>query len=224
MPGPLALLGSGEFLPVMADLDRTLLAGRTQRVVHLPTAAGLESAHRLAYWRDLAAGHFASLGIEVETIDVHDRDTATDEAAARIAGAGGVFLSGGNPGHLVESLRGTPVWEAIVAAWEGGAALSGCSAGAMAMSATLPHFRSSGGEALGLLSGVSVIPHYDRFGRMMKPVVRLHDRDITVVGIDEKTALHGGPDHWTVYGVGSVHVFGPEGTEVYRAGDTVTIG
>jgi cyanophycinase-like exopeptidase len=94
----------------------------------------------------------------------------------------------------------------------------------MAMSAVLPHFRSSGGEALGLLPGVSVIPHYDRFGRMMKPVVRLHDRDITVVGIDERTALHGGPDRWTVYGVGSVHVFGPGETEVYRAGDAVTLG
>jgi cyanophycinase-like exopeptidase len=224
MPGPLALLGSGEFLPVMADLDRALLHGRPSRVVHLPTAAGLESAHRLAYWRDLAAGHFASLGVEVETIDVHDRATATDLAASRITGAGGIFLSGGNPGHLVESLRGTPVWDAIVAAWHAGAALSGCSAGAMAMSATLPHVRSGGGEALGLLPGISVIPHYDRFGKVMKPVVRMHDRDITVVGIDEKTALHGGPDRWTVYGVGAVHVFAPGGTEVYRSGDTVTVG
>lgn len=224
MPGPLALLGSGEFLPAMADLDRMLLDGRVPRVVHLPTAAGLESAHRLAYWRDLAAGHFAALGVEVETIDVHDRNTATDEAARRIVGVGGVFLSGGNPGHLVESLRGTPVWDAIVAAWRDGAALSGCSAGAMAMSATLPHFRSSGGEALGLLPGISVIPHYDRFGKMMKPVLRLHDRDVTVVGIDEKTALHGGPDDWTVYGVGAVHIFGPHGADVYRSGDSVTIG
>lgn len=207
----------------MADLDRALLQGRPARVVHLPTAAGLESAHRLAYWRTLAAGHFASLGVEVETIDVHDRATATDRAAARIAGAGGIFLSGGNPGHLVESLRGTPVWEAIVSSWREGAALSGCSAGAMAMSATLPHFRTSGGDALGLLAGVSVIPHYDRFGKMMKPVVRMHDRDITVVGIDEKTALYGGPDRWTVYGVGAVHVFGRGGTEVYRSGDVVTV-
>jgi cyanophycinase len=223
MPGPLALLGSGEFLPVMADLDRQLLVGRPARVVHLHTAAGLESAHRLAYWRDLAADHFRSLGVEVETLDVVDRATATTEAAERIAGAGGVFLSGGSPGHLVESLRGTPVWEAILIAWADGAALAGCSAGAMAMSATLPHFRTSGGEALGLLDSISVIPHYDRFGKMMKPVVRLHDRSVTVVGIDENTAMYGGPETWTVYGRGAVHVARHHGTEVYRAGDVLEI-
>lgn len=223
MPGPLALLGSGEFLPVMADLDQALLVGRPRRVVHLHTAAGLESPHRLAYWRDLAARHFGSLGIEVETLDVLGRATATAAAADHIAGAGGVFLSGGNPGHLVESLRGTPVWEAILTAWTDGAALAGCSAGAMAMSATLPHFRTSGGEALGLLDRISVIPHYDRFGRMMKPVVRLHDRLVTVVGIDENTAMYGGPDDWTVYGRGAVHVSRDHGTEVYRAGDRLRI-
>lgn len=208
---------------MMADLDRMLLDGRPHRVVHLPTAAGLESAHRLDYWRRLAAGHFAGLGIEVETIDVRDRATATEEAAARIEGVGGVFLSGGNPGHLVESLRDTPVWAAIIAAWDQGAVLSGCSAGAMAMSAVLPHFRSSGGEALGLLDRISVIPHYDRFGRMMKPVLRLRDREITVVGIDENTAIHGGPDHWQVYGSGAVHVFAAGSNEVFRAGETLVL-
>jgi cyanophycinase len=207
----------------MSDLDRMLMSGRPQRVVHLPTAAGLESAHRLDYWRRLAAGHYASLGIEVETIDVHGRSGATQEAADRIAGAGGIFMSGGNPGHLVESLRDTPVWKAIVTAWESGAVLAGCSAGAMAMSATLPHFRSNGGEALGLLERISVIPHYDRFGKMMKPVVRLHDRDITVVGIDENTAIHGGPDRWSVYGTGAVHVFTADGNAVYRSGDQLDL-
>lgn len=223
MPGPLALLGSGEFLPVMADLDRALLDGRPLRVVHLHTAAGLESPHRLTYWRELAAGHFRALGVEVETLDVVDRATATIGAAERIAGAGGVFLSGGNPGHLVESLRGTAVWEAILTAWADGAALAGCSAGAMAMSATLPHFRTGGGEALGLLDTISVIPHYDRFGKMMKPVVRLHDRSVTVVGIDENTAMYGGPEVWTVYGKGAVHVSRDHGIEVYRAGDRLQI-
>lgn len=208
----------------MADLDRALLEGRPPRVVHLATAAGLESLERLAYWRDLAAGHFAALGVEVETLDVVDRESASRPGAGdRIAGAGAVFLSGGSPGHLVESLRDTPVWTAIVDAWRAGAALAGCSAGAMALSATLPSFRSAGGEALGLLDRISVLPHYDRFGKMMKPVVRLHDRHVTVVGIDENTALHGGPDSWTVYGTGSVHVFGEDVKTVHRAGELVEL-
>jgi cyanophycinase-like exopeptidase len=224
LTGPLALLGSGEFLPVMADLDRSLLEGRPQRVVHLPTAAGLEGEARLRYWADLAASHFDDLGVEVETLPVLDRATALEPVNAdRISGAGMVFMSGGNPGHLVESLRGTALWASIVDAWRAGAALVGCSAGAMAVSAALPAFRTAGGEALGLLPGISVIPHYDRFGKMMKPIVRLHDRDVTVVGIDENTALHGGPEAWSVYGSGAVHVFGPDGKGEYRAGDRVNL-
>jgi cyanophycinase len=184
----------------------------------------LEGPGRLGYWTDLAATHFASLGAEVETLAVVDREGAMDPGpAGRVADAGMVFLSGGNPAHLVDSLRGTPLWSAIVAAWRSGTALAGCSAGAMAFSAALPSFRSAGGEALGLLGGISVIPHYDRFGKMMKPIVRLHDREITVVGIDEDTALHGGPSNWTVYGRGAVHVFGPGGKSEFRAGDTVQL-
>ncbi|HLX88221.1 MAG TPA: hypothetical protein VKR22_07185, partial [Acidimicrobiales bacterium] len=49
-PGPVALAGSGEFLPVMEPVDRALLAGRPQRAAFLPTAAALEGDERTAYW------------------------------------------------------------------------------------------------------------------------------------------------------------------------------
>ena len=79
MAGPVALLGSGEFLPGMEGLDRRLLAGRPQRVVHLPTAAGQESGRRLRYWRDLARRHFEeTLGVDVETVGVLDVNSAND--------------------------------------------------------------------------------------------------------------------------------------------------
>lgn len=223
-PGPLALLGSGEFLPVMEDLDRLLLDGRPRRVVHLPTAAGLEGSRRIEYWSKLAASHFASIDAEVETLPVLDREGAEDQGlASMIAGTGMVFLSGGNPAHLVASLRDTPLWAAVVEAWRSGTAVAGCSAGAMAMSAALPSFRSSQATGLAMVEGITVLPHYDRYGKMMKPMAQLRDRRLTVVGIDENTALHGGPDAWTVYGPGSVHVFGPDGPAVFRSGDTVTL-
>ncbi|MBC7373040.1 MAG: peptidase, partial [Frankiales bacterium] len=37
-PGPLALVGSGEYLPVMLEVEAQLLAGRPARYVQLPTA------------------------------------------------------------------------------------------------------------------------------------------------------------------------------------------
>lgn len=218
------MLGSGEFLPVMADLDRRLLDGRSRRVVHLPTAAGLEGDRRIAYWSKLAASHFASIDATVETLPVLDRTGAEDPGlAGEIAGAGMVVMSGGNPAHLVASLRDTPLWAAVVSAWRNGMAVSGCSAGAMAMSAALPAFRSSQAAGLAMVEGITVLPHYDRYGKMMKPMAQLRDRALTVVGIDENTALHGGPDTWTVYGPGSVHIFGAAGPVTFRSGDTVTL-
>jgi cyanophycinase len=215
----LALLGSGEFLCVMDDLDRRLLAGRAPRVVHLPTAAGQEGARRLAYWRELAAEHFGRLGVEVETVEVVDRHSAHDpKLAGRVKGAGLVYLSGGNPRHLVSSLRGSPVWDAVLDVWHAGAGLAGCSAGAMAMAGVLPALRAAASEALGLLPTLSVIPHYDRFGKMMRPAARLHEKNVIVVGIDENTAMYGGPDEWTVHGAGMVHVSGAGARASYPAG------
>lgn len=224
MPGPLALLGSGEFLPVMEALDRELLDGRPHRVVHLPTAAGREGPDRIGYWANLARDHYGRLDVYVETLEVIDRPGAMRvDLAAEISQAGMIFLSGGDPHHVVETLVDTPVWAAIVAAWTDGAALVGCSAGAMAIGGVIPAFRRSAAEALGLLPEISVIPHYDHFGRFMKPAVRMRDRDVTLVGIDENTAIHGGPERWTVYGMGSAHVTRAGELVSYAPGDQLTL-
>ena len=140
--GPVALVGSGEYLPVLADVERRLLAGRPPRYVQLATAAAPEGPAVLARWHALGARAAERLGVEQVVVPVADRDGALDDANARlIEGAGLVYLSGGNPSFLAETLRDTPVWAAIVAAWRAGAALAGCSAGAMALSASLPDIR-----------------------------------------------------------------------------------
>jgi cyanophycinase len=217
--GPVALLGSGEFLPVMEDLDRLLLEGRPRRVIHLPTAAALEGPARVGHWAQMAEAHFARIGAVVETLPVHTAADAHDPAlAARVEGAGMLYMSGGKPSHLVGVLRGSPLWDAMRDAWAQGAAMVGCSAGAMAMSATLPAFRSKGGPALGMLDHITVVPHYDRFGRLMRPVTRVDGRSLIVVGIDENTAAHGGPRRWSVHGHGRVHVIGNGRREAHSAG------
>jgi hypothetical protein len=57
MNGMIALLGSGEYLPIMDDVDRYLLANcgvdaqaRKPRVVCLPTAAGREGDASVTRW------------------------------------------------------------------------------------------------------------------------------------------------------------------------------
>ena len=120
-PGPVALVGSGEFLPVMAPVDAALLEGRPRRAVVLPTAAAREGDARVSYWLELGRAHFEAMGVEPVLLDVRTRSDADDPAtAARVDGAGLVYLSGGDPHHLADTLRDGALWRAIVAAWHQG--------------------------------------------------------------------------------------------------------
>jgi cyanophycinase-like exopeptidase len=229
MPGPLALVGSGEYLPVMLEVERALLSGRPPRYVQLPTAAAPEGPASLQRWLDLGRAQAERLGVAPVPVVVRDRAEADDPAlAALVAGAGLVYLSGGNPVFLAGTLRGTAVWTAVEAAWRAGAALAGCSAGAMALAATVPDLRRPCGgphPGLGVVPQLRVIPHFDRFlGRMpdllTRPFLR-HREGTTLVGIDEDTALVGGPEDFQVQGRQSVWVLGegdrhelPTGTRV----------
>ena len=207
--GPIALVGSGEFLPVMRPVDAELLEGRPQRAVFLPTAAALEGEDRLAYWIALGTAHYGAMGVEPVPLRVLSREDADDPGlAAQIDGAGLVYLSGGNPGHLVETLRDTLVWRTIQAAWLAGTALAGCSAGAIALSAVVPDPRSTEigriEPALGAAPQLAVIPHFDRFDRVLpKLAARIRSEvppHVLTIGIDEDTALVGGLEEWTVRG------------------------
>src|SRR5437588_11446422 len=127
--GPGALVGSGEFLPVMEDVDRGLIEGRPRVVAVLPTAAAPEGDAVVGRCFDLALHHYARLDITMREVPVLTRDDAErDDLTALLRGAGLIYLSGGNPGYLADTLRDTAMASAIVQAWEGGAALAGCSA------------------------------------------------------------------------------------------------
>ena len=79
MPGPIALVGSGEYLPVMAPVEAALLAGRPARYVQLPTAAAEEGPGSVARWVALGAEQAQRLGVEAVPVMVLDRATADDE-------------------------------------------------------------------------------------------------------------------------------------------------
>jgi cyanophycinase len=217
-----ALVGSGEFLEVMVPVDAELLAGRPQRAVFLPTASAEEGPQRVRYWIDLATAHYASMGVEPVPLEVLDREDAErPELASKVAGAGLVYLSGGNPGYLANTLAGTAVWQAILEAWRLGAAIAGCSAGACALSRVADDFREPGrysGEALAVVPYLVVLPHFDRFEHWMPGLAdRMMARtppDAVLVGIDEETALVGTGDKFTVRGKKSVWRIDRDGTRL----------
>ena len=234
MPGSIALVGAGEFLPVMASIDAELLAsvGRARpRVAVLPTASWPDGEAVYQRWATLGLDHFEGLGAEVELVSVRERADADDPANAQAVGeADLVYLSGGKPDYLLDVLSGSAVWTAALAAHARGSVIAGCSAGAMVLCAQLARFRTPphiplGFQAgLGLVADAAVLPHYDRFPETLAAVrVARAPRGTVVLGIDEDTAAIGRDGAWTVRGTGRVTVWRGRRRERLRAGETFRI-
>ena len=214
--GAIALVGSGEYLPIAQVLETELLRlgvskGKSNTYIQIPTAAGKEGDERLDFWRKRGADQGARIGCEVKYLPVLTRDDAHNpQWIKEINSAGLIYFSGGDPVHLAEIFANTPMWEAIVSAWKQGASLAGCSAGAMAFGGKIIGIRRSHISAgLNLLPEIEVIPHYDKFlgwlpDRVTAAVMR-NDADTALLGIDENTALVL-TDRWRKHGSGSVHV------------------
>jgi len=232
-PGPLALVGSGEYLPVMAGVEGALIAGRPPRYVQIPTAAAPDGPQRLRYWLDLGAAQAERLGVEQVPVVIRDRDEAdSGDLAALIRGAGLVYLSGGHPQFLARTLRGTRVWAAVEAAWRDGAALAGCSAGAIALTGWVPAVRTPAAEpdpGLAVLPHLRVLPHFDRMRAWAPDLVNRAAAQAppgaTVLGIDEDTALvdlSGQGRRWQVRGRQQAWILGDGAPgQPYPAGGTI---
>lgn len=227
--GPIALVGSGEYLPVMADIEAGLIAGRAPRYVQIATAAVPDGPATLERWHRLGVEQAHRIGVTPVTVPVATREDANDPTIVEmIDGAGLIYLSGGNPNFLAETLLDTKLWSAIQAQWRSGAALAGCSAGAMVMASWVPtirHPREGGTPGLGLLSHLRVIPHFDAFMKRMPDVATRflvgHDDAVTVVGVDEETAIVGGPEEWMVQGTSSAWILRGKERQEFRAGETL---
>jgi len=214
--GTLALVGSGEYLPIMAELESSLIQnGPSLRYVQLATAAGQESNERLRFWERIGKEQADRIGAQQVFLPVFTREDAMRiDFAKEIQDAGLIYLSGGDPHYLAQTLTGTPVWDAIVSNWNSGTSLAGCSAGAMAFGPDIPHFRKmkeSGEIGLGLLPHIRVVPHYNKFFKWIpEGAVQLFlkaPEGVRIVGIDEGTAIVTNDlKTWNVYGVGNVHL------------------
>jgi cyanophycinase len=208
MAGTLALIGGAEWR-AGCDFDRELLdlsGGR--EVLVLPTAAAYEHPDRAV---EAAERWFDELGATVRPLRVLTRRDAVAEAnVAPIQGAGFIYLSGGSPMHLRSVLKDSPVWDALVAAWQGGAVLAGSGSGAMVLCD--PMVDPRGGAltlGLGLLEQIAVIPHHDTWSEdKAKRTLRIAPSGLPIVGVDARTALIRDPEGaWRTSGAGSAVVF-----------------
>ncbi len=228
--GPLALVGSGEFLPVMAPIDAQLIDSRPARVAIVPTAAGLEGEGSVKRWLDLGVDHFRSLGAEVVAVRALDDESANNaDHVEAMTGCGLIYYSGGDPSHAISTMRNSTTWDAVVAAWRTGAALAGCSAGAMMMgSVSASPRRSDLVDGLGLFADLCVLPHFDRLDQrpgMTDSVRERLDSDVTLLGIDENTAVVVEPSTGigTVAGDGRAWLIGAGERQSFDAGQSVAV-
>src|SRR5215212_7403802 len=227
MNGLINLVGSGEYLPVMDDIDRYLLdslhvSGRKPRVACLATAAGKEGDSSVNRWLRMGVQHFSELGAEVEPVRIIDRDSANDSCWEPILeNADLIYFSGGDPGYLRQTMKDSLAWSAAGRAWAHGAIYAGCSAGAMILSKRMPSFRLAGTqEGFGVVPALFIIPHFDAIPGIWKPIVFGLQRQLKkgeyMLGVDENTALIGRlGGEWTVKGRSQVHVFTRDGKMSY---------
>ncbi len=235
VPGPVALVGAGEFLPQMAEVDRGLLAatGRSRpRVAILPTASYPDGEDVFQRWAALGVQHFRALGAEVEPVLVRGRAEAADEAFVQAIGeADLIYLSGGKPAFLLSVLDGSRLGSAITDAHARGAVVAGCSAGAMVLAGRLPGLRGRmlpwplrWRTGLGLVPAAAVLPNYDAWPEPLSALMALQaPRGMVVIGIDEDTAVVGRDGAWQVQGLARATVWRGRHRERFRRGEVFRI-
>ncbi len=228
--GYLLLEGGAEFGGEMAAPDREALAlagGPAAPVAVIPAAAApddndVRAGRRAVRW-------FESLGASrVEALPLVDRASADDTAIAeRLRRARLIYLLGGFPDHLAESLRESRCWQAVLEAYRTGAVIAGSSAGAMVLG---EHFYDPVGglikPGLGLLGNLCVIPHFAKFGRQWVPVLRPSLPASRLMGIDEETGAltRGGEGSWRIFGKGRVTLMTGGKTASWGPGEAFRIG
>src|SRR5690606_10435630 len=168
-------------------------SGATEVLV-LPTAAAYEHPQRIV---DRAVDWFAGLGATAVGLPVLTRRDALEEQhAAAVRAARFVYLAGPSAMHLRSVLKDTPLWDALVDAWQDGAVVAGSSAGGMVL--TDPMVDSRGGAftvGLGVVAPLAFVPHADQWSDdKLHRTQSLAPGSTPVVGVPERTAVIRSPD------------------------------
>jgi cyanophycinase len=221
--GTLALLGGGEWRAGCRDLDAELLATvQAKEVFVLPTAAAFEHPDRVV---ERATAYFDELGAKVRPLMVLRRAEADDaKLVDAVRKARVVYVADGSPLHLRSVLKGSALWEAMLAAYHAGGVMAASGAGATLVCD--PMVDPRGGAytvGLGVVADLAVFPYHGTAAdHLRERSIDLLPRTARLVGIDEETALVRNPaGSWRVTGAGSVTVYQGRDAASHAAGATV---
>lgn len=214
--GYLLLEGGAEFAGQMALADQRALelaGGLDAPISILPTAAAPDHNHQRA--GSNGERWFRSLGAsQVTVVPLIDQASANDTAIVKaLRRSRLIYLLGGFPGYLAQTLAGSASWSALLEAYAEGSVIAGSSAGAMVLCQY--YFDPTSQRAapgLGLLPNACVLPHYNTFGKGWVARLTALLPEAVLVGIDERTGMldDGAQERkegWKVYGQGGVTLY-----------------
>ena len=223
--GTILLAGGAEFGGEMASPDcraLDLAGGLSARVSIIPAAAAPDDNHRRAgengvlWFRSLGATAVRALPL-IDRVSADDPDVVRDLHQSTI-----IYILGGFPRYLEQTLTGSAGWAAIIEAYRNGAVVAGASAGAMVLCSH--YFDPDSGEVfqgLGLVPNTCFLPHHDTFGHRWVPrLSTLLPTTVKLIGVDEETAILSGTANgkWEVSGKGGATIYHAAATERYEDG------
>ena len=227
--GYILLEGGAEFGGRMAEPDLRaieLAGGPDAPICIIPTAAAPDHNDQRAgqngvrWLRGLGSGQVLLLPL----IDQSSANQTSIVSALREARL--IYLLGGFPEYLGNTLAGSLSWQAMLEAYQDGAVIAGSSAGAMVLCQHYydPYMQSLV-DGLNLVPQACVLPHYNAFGKSWASRLAALLPGVALVGIDEQTGMidDAGADQWNVYGKGAVTLYQDGETRVYRPGDIFSL-
>jgi len=221
--GTLALVGGGEWRDGCREFDADLLArASAKEVVVLPSAAAFEHPDRVAAQ---ASAYFESLGVTARPLMVLHRPEAEDQRTVdAVRKAKAVYVSDGSPLHLRSVLKGSSLWDAMLASYHAGGLLAASGAGATLVCD--PMVDPRGGAytvGLGVVTNLAVFPYHGTAAdHLRERSIDLLPAGAKLVGIDEETALLRDPGGtWTTAGAGTVTVYSGSDATEFTSGSTI---
>ena len=215
--GLVAFMGGNEFREDCIPLDRDLLgmARESLRVVVVPTAAAFQNPSKAA---ENGVRYFNSLGADATAAMILSRSDADDPAnLGNLEGADLIYLTGGNPAHLLESILGSAAAEVIKEVAYGGGVVIGSSAGAMVLGEVMRGGNTgSWVPGLGLVQHIAVRPHQDQNSENDYLALRKGlGTPVSLLGIPTATACVSDGNGLQVLGTRAVTVYSSQGISKY---------
>lgn len=220
--GNLVLTGGDEFRKPCLQMDRAVLKRCLQanpRIVIVPTAAAATNPSLAGH---NGVVHFNGLGARTSTLMAVDRGDANNKSLLEpVDTADVIYITGGDPEYLHETLKESLLLTKLNEALLRGAVVAGSSAGAMVLGSWMQF--NDWRKTFGIAENIAVMAHHEKSdpSAVSQRLAVNRPEKITVLGIDSSTCVIGGSHSWTVEGQGFVTVYERKGWARYSAGQKI---